>query len=178
LYVPKQTYEGIQKWLEHSQSSARERYLYRYNWLANTPETKHGAVPTPVMTSVGLLMRLYTGWRRDNTAMARGADWLLERRPAMGTEQASLRDTYYWYYATQVLFHMGGDRWKAWYESLYPMLIETQVVQGPYAGSWEPLGPIPDAWGEYAGRLYVTTMNLLSLEVTYRHLPIYEATSR
>ena len=103
---------------------------------------------------------------------------MLQRPPEMGTEQAPKRDTYYWYYATQVLFHMGGDRWKNWYQALYPMLIESQVTQGPYAGSWEPIGPIPDAWGEYAGRLYVTTMNLLSLEVTYRHLPIYEATSR
>jgi len=178
LYVPKQTYEGIQKWLEHSQSSARERFLYRYNWLANTPETKHGTVPTPVMTSVGLLMRLYTGWKPTDSATIQGADWLLKRPPSLGTQQAPLRDTYYWYYATQVLFHTGGERWKAWYQSLYPLLIETQVTQGPYAGSWEPLGPIPDAWGEYAGRLYVTTMNLLSLEVTYRHLPIYEATSR
>jgi hypothetical protein len=178
LYVPKQTFEGIEKWLEHSQVSLREQHLYRYNWLANTPETKHGALPTPVMTSVGLLMRLYMGYKRDNSVMAKGADWLLQRPPAMGTEQAPKRDTYYWYYATQVLFHMGGDRWKNWYQALYPMLIESQVTQGPYAGSWEPIGPIPDAWGEYAGRLYVTTMNLLSLEVTYRHLPIYEATSR
>ena len=178
LYVPKQTFEGIEKWLDHSQVSLREQHLYRYNWLANTPETKHGALPTPVMTSVGLLMRLYMGYKRDNSVMAKGADWLLQRPPAMGTEQAPKRDTYYWYYATQVLFHMGGDRWKNWYQALYPMLIESQVTQGPYAGSWEPIGPIPDAWGEYAGRLYVTTMNLLSLEVTYRHLPIYEATSR
>jgi hypothetical protein len=178
LYVPRQTFEGIQKWLDHSQASARERYLYRYNWLANTPETKHGTVPTHVMTSVGLLMRLYTGWKRDNPQMAQGADWLLKRVPAMPAERELSRDTYYWYYATQVLFHMGGERWKTWYESLYPMLIETQLTSGPYAGSWEPMGPIPDAWGEYAGRLYVTTMNLLSLEVTYRHLPIYEATSR
>jgi hypothetical protein len=178
LYVPNQTFEGIEKWLDHSQVSLREQHLYRYNWLANTPETKHGALPTPVMTSVGLLMRLYMGYKRDNSVMAKGADWLLQRPPAMGTEQAPKRDTYYWYYATQVLFHMGGDRWKNWYQALYPMLIESQVTQGPYAGSWEPIGPIPDAWGEYAGRLYVTTMNLLSLEVTYRHLPIYEATSR
>jgi hypothetical protein len=110
--------------------------------------------------------------------MAQGADWLLRKLPADETSQTSVRDTYYWYYATQVLFHMGSQRWKSWYESLYPMLIESQVTQGPYAGSWEPMGPVPDAWGEYAGRLYVTTMNLLSLEVTYRHLPIYEATSR
>ncbi|MEI8211007.1 MAG: prenyltransferase/squalene oxidase repeat-containing protein [Planctomycetota bacterium] len=177
LKVPPETYAGITKWLNSSEASARERYLYRYNWQASTPQTQHGRIPTPVMTSVGLLMRLYLGWRRTNPDMARGTDWLLERPPAFGTPQVPLRDTYYWYYATQVMFHMGGERWRSWYSRLYPMLISTQELQGPYAGSWDPEGDIPDAWGEYGGRLYVTTMNLLSLEVTYRHLPIYEATA-
>lgn len=178
LKVPAETYAGINKWLNSSEASMRERYLYRYNWQANTPQTQHGRIPTPVMTSVGLLMRLYLGWRRTNPDMVRGTDWLLQRPPAMGTPQAPLRDTYYWYYATQVLFHMGGERWRAWYSRLYPILIESQELDGEYAGSWNPGGEIPDAWGEYAGRLYVTTMNLLSLEVTYRHLPIYDATAQ
>lgn len=178
LSVPKETYAGISRWLNSSEASARERYLYRYNWQANTPQTQHGRIPTPVMTSVGLLMRLYLGWRRSNPDMVRGADWLLERKPALGTKENPKRDTYYWYYSTQVLFHMGADRWRAWYSTLYPILIESQVGEGQYAGSWDPQGEIPDAWGEYAGRLYVTTMNLLSLEVTYRHLPIYDATGQ
>ena len=176
LNVPKETYAGISRWLNSSEANSRERYLYRYNWQANTPQTQHGRIPTPVMTSVGLLMRLYLGWRRSNPDMVRGADWLLERKPSLGTKEKPTRDTYYWYYSTQVLFHMGADRWRAWYSTLYPILIESQDSEGEYAGSWDPQGEIPDAWGEYAGRLYVTTMNLLSLEVTYRHLPIYDAT--
>lgn len=178
LAVPQQTYDRIERWLENSQANATDGYLYRYNYLADTPETMHGTVPTPVMTSVGLLMRLYLGWNREHPMMARGSDWLLGRPPTLGTELVPKRDTYYWYYATQVLYHAGGDRWKSWYESLYPILVDSQVTQGAYAGSWDPDGPIPDAWGAYAGRLYVTTMNLLSLEVTYRHLPIYEAAAR
>ncbi len=177
LRVPATTYSGIQRWLDGAEASSRERYLYRYNPLASTPQTQHGRIPTPVMTSVGLLMRLYLGWRRNHPDMVRGSDWLLERLPATGTVDAPLRDTYYWYYATQVMFHMGGDRWRGWYQSLYPILIDSQERGGEYAGSWEAGGAIPDAWGVYAGRLYVTTMNLLSLEVTYRHLPIYEATA-
>ena len=39
-----------------------------------------------------------------------------------------------------------------------------------------PARPIPDRWAPHAGRLYVTTMNILSLEVYYRHLPLYEDT--
>jgi hypothetical protein len=33
-------------------------------------------------------------------------------------------------------------------------------------------------WAKYGGRLYVTTLNLLSLEVNYRHLPLYDATAK
>ena len=84
------------------------------------------------------------------------------------------RDTYYWYYATQVMFQLKGDYWRIWSERLHPLLINTQVPTGPLAGSWDPQGPVPDRWGYVGGRIYVTTMNLLSLEVYYRHLPIYE----
>ena len=176
LEVPRETYAGLQKWIENSQAKDTP-YLYRYNWLANTPSTEHGRIPTPVMTSVGLLIRLYTGWKRDNEQMQKGVAWLLERLPAEGTRQSPSRDTYYWYYATQVIFHAGGESWKRWYGALYPMLIRTQIESGDYVGSWDPGGTVPDAWGAFGGRLYVTTLNLLSLEVYYRHLPLYEATA-
>ena len=66
------------------------------------------------MTSVGLLMRLYLGWRRDNPNMVKGAEYLAENLPAIGTGREPQRDTYYWYYATQVMFHMGGEYWQQW----------------------------------------------------------------
>lgn len=178
LNVPPKAYLGITKWLSGAEASAQERHLYRYNWQANTPEAIHGRVPTPVMTSVGLLMRFYLGWRRTTPDMQRGTDWILEHPPSIGTVDAPQRDTYYWYYASQVMFHMGGDRWRTWHSTLYPILIESQETDGKYSGSWNPTGEVPDLWGPFAGRLYVTTMNLLSLEVTYRHLPIYEATAQ
>jgi len=177
LEVPERAYVSIRQWLDKSQASDREPHLYRYNPLApNTPEQAHGRQPTKTMTSVGLLMRLYLGWRRDNPNMIRGAKYLAENLPALGTRNDPQRDTYYWYYATQVMFHMGGDYWKAWNERLHPLLSETQLKQGPLAGSWDPRGAIPDRWAPHAGRLYVTTMNILSLEVYYRHLPLYEDT--
>ena len=119
-------------------------------------------------------MRMYSGWRRDNDAMRSAADYLLRYPPQVGTRQSPQRDTYYWYYATQVMFHMGGKYWEAWSQSLNPMLLQSQVEEGAEAGSWDPNLPVPDRWSPHAGRLYVTTMNLLNLEVYYRHLPIYE----
>ncbi|TWU57393.1 prenyltransferase/squalene oxidase repeat-containing protein [Rubripirellula reticaptiva] len=177
LEVSELTYKRIDRWLDLAQSPDRDD-RYRYNPEApDTPTQRHGRFPTRTMTAVGILMRMYSGWRRDTDAMRSAADYLLEYPPQMGTAQSPQRDAYYWYYATQVMFHMGGDHWKRWNGSLTPILLESQVSDGPDAGSWDPVDPVPDRWSVHAGRLYVTTMNLLNLEVYYRHLPIYEETA-
>ena len=177
LIVPEKTYQGIQRWLGLAQSPQRPD-RYRYNPFApDTPTQRHGRAPTPTMTSVGMLMRMYSGWRRDNAAMQAAADYLLQYPPQMGTTESPQRDAYYWYYATQVMFHMGDEYWEKWNQSLNPILLESQLKNGPDSGSWDPRLPVPDRWSVHAGRLYVTTMNLLNLEVYYRHLPIYEETA-
>jgi hypothetical protein len=177
LEVPQDTYDGIDRWLEIAQSPERPD-RYRYNPFApDTPTQRHGRIPTPTMTAVGMLMRMYSGWRRDRDEMKSAADYLLGFPPQMGTAGSPQRDTYYWYYATQVMFHMGGDHWKRWNQYLNPLLLQSQIRSGPEMGSWDPLKPVPDRWSPHAGRLYVTAMNLLNLEVFYRHLPIYEETA-
>lgn len=177
LDVPEATYQGIQRWLGLSQVP-QQPDRYRYNPFApDTPTQRHGRMATPTMTSVGMLMRMYSGWQRDNESMKSAADYLLQYPPRTGSVQSPQKDTYYWYYATQVMFHMGGDYWDRWNRALNPILIESQVKEGVNAGSWNPAGAIPDRWSAHAGRLYVTTMNLLNLEVYYRHLPIYEETA-
>ena len=57
---------------------------------------------------------------------------------------------------------------------LQPLVLASQVTEGPLAGSWDPQQPVPDRWGYWGGRLYLTSMHLLMLEVYYRHLPIYQ----
>jgi hypothetical protein len=180
LSVDSQVYARIATWLDRAQASAQQPYLYCYNPYADARDEAQagGTRPTRTMTSVGLLMRLYLGWRRDNQNLELGARYLLQRPPALGTTRDPQRDTYYWYYATQVLFHMGGQYWKAWQQRLHPLLVDSQLREGEWAGSWDPSNPLPDRWGPQAGRLYVTTMNLLSLEVQYRHLPLYDDTAR
>jgi hypothetical protein len=179
LKVPSRTYERARRWLDSAQQSQEQPHLYRYNPFApDTAAQRHGRNPTPTMTAVGLLVRLYDGWRRDRESMAQGARYLLENPPALGTAKQPKRDTYYWYYGTQVMFHMGGEYWDTWNRHLHPLLIDSQIQEGTLAGSWNPRGTIPDRWGTQAGRIYVTTMNLLSLEVYYRHLPLYENTAR
>lgn len=179
LQVPQETYQGIDRWLEYAKASRDQADRYRYNPFApDTPAQKHGRDVTPTMTAVGMLMRMYSGWRRDNRDMQSAADYLAKFPPAVGDEKAPLRDTYYWYYATQVMFHMGGEHWEKWNQALNPILVDEQIKAGPQAGSWDPKLPVPDRWSPHGGRLYLTTMNLLSLEVYYRHLPIYDDTAK
>ncbi len=176
LSVPAGAYEKLKHWLDSAQVEGSQ---FVYNPLApNTIEQGHGRRPTAAMTAVGLLMRMHTGWNRGDARMIEGAEHLLENLPAEGTATRPARDTYYWYYATQVMFHMRGKYWRLWSERLEPMLLDGQIQSGALAGSWDPVRPVPDRWGPQGGRIYVTTLNLLSLEVVYRHLPIYESVAK
>lgn len=175
LKVKKETYDAVGKWLDRAALDGGAQYVYD----PTRPSTQDPADRRrPTMTSVGLLMRLYLGWDRTRPAMQRGAQHILTQPPSYGFAANKQRDTYYWYYATQVMFHMRGDYWRRWNSQLYPLLIGTQTKGGDMAGSWDPGGTVPDRWGGQGGRIYVTAMNLLSLEVYYRHLPIYESTAK
>ena len=120
------------------------------------------------MTAEGLLMRQYLGAKRNDAELIAGANFLKTRLPDFGQ-----RDSYYWYYATQVMFHMQGEYWSAWNNSLRDSLLETQSKDGSSSGSWNPARPTPEKWSKAGGRHYVTCLNLLMLEVYYRHLPLY-----
>jgi hypothetical protein len=175
LDVPEESYAKIARLLDQAQASARERHLYRYNpWATNSPEQRQGLVASKTMTAVGLLMRLYSGWKPNHPDFVRGTDYLAQLPPQLGTTSDNQRDTYYWYYATQVMLHRGGPTWDRWREQLFPLLRDSQVRDGDFAGSWDPERPMPDRWARHAGRIYVTTMNLLSLEVKNRIFSLYE----
>lgn len=170
LRVPTNTYGKLRDWLEHASTpwGSPARYAYRPRSVQ-----QNQAQPSLAMTAEGLLMQQYLGWQRDNPYLRDGAEYLKANLPSFGTAAVRTRDCYYWYYATQVMFQMQGEYWSAWNERLRPMLIDNQVQTGQFAGSWEPTGETPDRWGPRGGRLYVTCLHLLMLEVYYRHLPLY-----
>jgi hypothetical protein len=174
LEIDERVWEHLKKWMEGAQDADLD-YLYRYNPAAKDSDNirrSHGRVSSPCMTAVGLLIRLYTDWEKSDPRFLSGAEYLAQHLPDDTTVEK--RDTYYWYYATQLMKHVGGEPWEQWHKALHPLLVRTQVRTGSMAGSWEPFQPVADRWAPHAGRLYLTTMNLLSLEVDYRLLPIYE----
>jgi hypothetical protein len=118
--------------------------------------------------AIGLLSRMYLGWKRDNAALQRGVQWLSRRGP-------SASNMYYNYYATQVMRHWEGDLWKNWNQQMRDQLIHSQARQGHEEGSWFTGGG--DLGAPTGGRLYCTAMAAMILEVYYRNLPIYRMRS-
>jgi hypothetical protein len=126
---------------------------------------------SPTMTAVGMLCRQYMGARSDTPAMLEGKEYLKEYPPI--NSENSVRDTYYWYYATQVMFNLGGPDWDNWNRMMRRTLIETQCKSGCAMGSWDPERPTLDIWGMKGGRIVSTALSTLTLEVYYRYLPLY-----
>ena len=115
-------------------------------------------------SAVGLLCRMYLGWKKDHPALQRGADRLAKMGPS--------KDLYFDYYATQILHHLEGDRWVGWNDKMRAMLVPTQSKKGHESGSWYE-GVEGGHGAHAAGRLYCTSLSTMILEVYYRHLPIY-----
>lgn len=158
LAVSPSAYEGIGKWLDSVESKTSPgQYTY------------HPSRPVSLaMTAEGLLMRQYLGANRSDPRLIAGADFLRRRLPDLAD-----RDAYFWYYGTQVMFHMQGEHWSDWNAKLRDTLVGTQLKDGAASGSWNPDRPMPEKWAAAGGRHYLTCLNLLMLEVYYRHLPLY-----
>jgi hypothetical protein len=173
LQVPKGAYQRVGKWLDVAALDGGAKYCYS-PFVKPSPENPGPDQASLAMTAEGLLMRLLLGWDRNIPQLAKGLEFLGQFPPMIHSPASSARDAYYWYYATQVFFHVQGQPWESWNRQMQAALLPSQAKEGDLAGSWDPLVPVPDRWAHAGGRIYVTTLHLLMLEVYYRHLPLFE----
>jgi len=151
LAVPQRTFARAADFLDKVQADGGAAYGYQ------GPDA-----PALTPTAIGLLCRMYSGWRRTDERLIRGADLLAARGP-------SYDDMYFNYYATQVLHHAEAPGWDAWNQRLREHLIATQSSRDHEDGSWY----FSDYHTAPGGRLCDTALALMILEVYYRHLPLY-----
>jgi hypothetical protein len=154
LYVPDATLKGIGQFLD---SVCCDDYGATYGYMDPTVR--------PATTAVGLLSRMYLGWKRRHPGITNGVEHLSQMGP-------SRNDVYYNYYATQVMHHYQGPLWKKWNVVMREHLVHTQSKVGHECGSWYFDG---DFGSNVGGRLYITAMSAMVLEVYYRHMPIYSS---
>jgi hypothetical protein len=154
LDVPQKTLDRISGYLDVCTTDGGAQYGYRANTAAKIS-----------MTAEGLLSRQYLGWKHNDPRLNRGVQIVLGNKIRWENQ-----NVYYWYYATQVMHHMGGKPWGEWNREMRQSLPEHQIKTGDERGSWSRGN---DQWGQHGGRLYTTCLCIYMLEVYYRHLPIY-----
>ncbi|MCA8997749.1 MAG: terpene cyclase/mutase family protein [Planctomycetaceae bacterium] len=154
LSVPSRSRDLVRRFLQDVQLEQGAYYGYV------KPEKKAST------TAIGLLCRMYLGWGPEKEQLHKGVEYLSGIGP-------SPNNMYHNYYATQVLHHWGGELWEKWNRQMREQLLSTQDQSGHAAGSWAPRDPHAGA----GGRLYMTTLAILTLEVYYRHLPLYQRRS-
>jgi hypothetical protein len=156
LDVPSSVMAAATRWLDAAQSSDGGSYGY-------TGPASDSASPT--LSAVGLLCRQYLGWGPRYPGLIAGVRRL---------DQPDKGNIYYNYYATQVMHHMGGVSWERWNPRMRDLLIETQDRgdKKPHQkGSWGI--DEGDIYARAGGRIMTTSLSILTLEVYYRHLPLY-----
>lgn len=155
LSIPNATWNGVANYLDVVQGDGGSFYGYR------KPERRAST------SAIGLLCRMYQGWQKTHPPFARGVKYLSNTGPVPN-------DMYFNYYATQVLFHWGNDGkenlWDKWNNVMRERLVQTQRKDGHAAGSWD----VSDKHGGPGGRLYMTCLSAMTLEIYYRKLPIYK----
>jgi hypothetical protein len=162
LKVPNETLKKVERYLDSVESSKKGGYSY----MPNSGETA-------AMTAVGLLCRQYLGVNPKNPDLVDGVERLKKTPPG----KSSL---YYEYYATQVMHHMGGDSWQFW--NLGPNgdgkggIRDTMIKRQDSGSDTKHVHQRGSFAGEGIssdGRIMSTSLSLLTLEVYYRHLPLY-----
>ncbi len=159
LTVARRTLDNAARYLDAAQCADAVHYAYQ-----------PGKGPSHVMTAEAILCRLYQGWHPQRPEVQLALADLVEHHPP----EERRPNVYYWYYATQALHHAGGPLWPKWNERLRRVLVAMQRQDGHLAGSWDPRGP--HAAG--GGRIYTTALSICTLEVYYRHAPLYASRSR
>jgi hypothetical protein len=156
LVVPPATFVKANRFLDDVQTdSAGGRYCYM-----------PGNRDSYVMTAEALLCRQYSGWPHDHPGLVDGSRYLLKQHLPRRNAAVNM---YFVYYATQVMHHLGGEAWDDWNYRVRDILVDAQETKGHAAGSWTPRV----GHDESGGRLYMTALAICTLEVYYRHLPLY-----
>jgi hypothetical protein len=171
LDIDKTCYDGALAWFDEVTDPATGRTGYQQRGEPSSRrtgfESRFPVDKTESLTAVSLLCRIFIGQTPEKNAIMRTqADRLRRMPPAWEvTPERSLVDEYYWYYGAFAMFQMGGEDWRIWRQALEKAILDNQRKDGDEKGSWDPVG----AWGRDGGRVYMTAIGALCLEVYFRY---------
>ena len=173
IQVPDEAFQRATLFLE----SVSEENGSRYKYEPTDPPDRISVA----MTAEGLLCRQFLGATRSDPALQNGIGFLTEElnKPSWSSGQ---RNVYEWYYVGHVLHNAGGPEFTNWYGETALAIVDNQTKSGTTRkgkdarGSWHPEKPIgsPHEYAQKAGRLYITSLSVLILELPFRYQSVYE----
>ncbi|MDO4630532.1 MAG: carboxypeptidase regulatory-like domain-containing protein, partial [Planctomycetia bacterium] len=148
-------------------------FYERHTRLKNgeTRYTNTMAGETEALTGIGLLVRQFLLDEGDSTYVEIGAERL--RKAAISEweskkEEERVPDFYTWYKCSLAMQQYGGRNWEVWNEIIRNELVRLMRRDGCQRGSWDPEADVYFDMGG-GGRIYVTAMGALTLQVYYRY---------
>ncbi|MDP7032969.1 MAG: zf-HC2 domain-containing protein [Planctomycetota bacterium] len=155
LKVPARCFLLAQRWLEQvtDPSTAQVGYRFRGEISGNGSGT----------TAVGLYIAGLLELPR-NPLLQQQARWLTSPEQVQSLDRQL--DYYCWYHTASALHHHKGRTSGQWLDAVNDKLIHLQLPSDHRnAGSWPPAS----RWGRYAGRVYTTSLALLTLQTPHRY---------
>ena len=151
IFVPADTMEKAVDYVKRSQNpDGGFRYMLEGDAISQFPRSAAGVVA------------LYSAGIYEGEEIERGLDYLTQFLPqAERTEIGA--DAYYFYgqyYASQAMWHAGGDRWREWYPAMATALIARQNQDG--------------SWPDLLSVAYATAMGCLALQIPNNLLSIFQ----
>ena len=121
-----------------------------------------GSHPTYAMAAAGVMSMQVCG-QHDSAQVKTATDWLLHR--------ARVNQNHHWffyctYYYAQGMYQRGGEHAKAARRRVGKVLLQFQADDGSWSGT--------SGQERHAGRVYATSLAILSLSVKHHYLPIYQ----
>ncbi len=153
LDVPRTTRDAAAKFVASCRAPSGEGYVYLPTGITKA---------TPTMTAAGLCAASDLGARPDEVHFQAAVQELAKTVPGKPG------NTYHFHWAAEVMARYGGNDWEAWNAKVRDSCVERQAADG----SWSAEG---EAHGQVGGRLMVTSLALLTLEVYYRDHLLFAA---
>jgi hypothetical protein len=156
-----------------------------YTFITGYTDASGG--PGRATTPLGVMSRIFLGWRRTHPFCIGGANFIMKTyypefdvfgEPGKEDWTKTGRFTpkgiwamYNIYYCTLSLHQMGGKYFGMWNRRVSRVLPHFQKKTGCERGAW------PSNWGtadDQQGWVYTTALGALTLETYYRYLPILQ----
>jgi hypothetical protein len=140
-------------------------------WLERASVSLAERDASPATWACALLGQLLAT-ERDGALFDRTRAAVLGESPVFASNAAAANDPVFWYRAALGLIRSEGPHsqsWNTWIQKLRASLAEHQhaPADGCLDGSWDPCG---GAWERAGGRVFVTALSCLALEVYYRYV--------